>query len=1346
MCQVRQFEEGLKGSWHSGVVIGYEKSNRIIEYTNLLTEDGSSKLIESITVSPIVEGLNAPGNAKYYRGNIRPSPPDSSIQVSELCYKLCVDAFVDDAWWEGLIFDREEGSEERLVFFPDQGDQQRINVNHLRITQDWDEVSGNWCPRGNWFFLELLEKIELEGSLPVSVRQIWYDVRTSVGFSHGILEWTCGERSLWSKLVLEAIQENINAALGLALSATDFVAEEDFAVPKSKKRRKINKSQVSASGADLGDQTEASSLQRLDECIHQHKQACKPPLAFLSEFHAAPLKPALDCRSEDAVVLHMEDHLSERIGDSYQERENGRNFHPAAREDDTSEAVNRGTHGKCASQGVVCQGLVGNRLISKQKKGHQTLSDFLLACRNDAFGLTRSKVRLEAKQLLLSAGWVFGSAQCNPCRMHYDSPSGQRFYSFAKACKAWQEEKEAGAVQDTMNGHGGENNHIHDDGGVAAGINSSFSENKAPKALKTKRSWQCWGRELLSRAKFSSQAVIDYCALHSAEKKPDRKKVKVSASDKACASLKAKLHLLALGWKIEYRESDICIRIRYISPSGKRYDHLMKACVDSMQQDVNGQNSKNDDVTVAKFLPKPVYVSQGPPRRSPRIEKMKLREEQSSYALDSFSANQDSRNIGMHQGEVRGSRNDHGIVAKVNPEQTYFSQGPLQRSTQLEKIKFREEQSSCAVDLFSANQDSMNNGMCRDVSLLSNEIILIPDGGSISSAGRLFSPETLEEQQHKGDCFPLCRENLKIRLTKPNDLQAVRKNSKCGLKKRKHEQVRTVLSWLIDNGAVCPKQKVFYMNNEDRHVMAEGRITLKGIRCKCCKKVYGLTGFAVHAGGTNDKSAANIFLKDGKSLLQCQTQLVRGKKLKSLRQDPCVRIKSDYSHYKSDDICSICHYGGKLILCDHCPSSFHLSCIGLKGVPEGRWSCPSCQCGICGQSEFNSDIKQFTSETILYCDQCDCQYHVGCLRKTRLANLGSCPQGNWFCSKKCSQIFVHLQKLLGKSNSTAVEGLSWTILRSRRGNDPDLDTSDIEAMTAQHSKLYVALSVLHECFVPFIEPRTEKDFFTSVLFNRGSKLNRLNFRGFYTLLLERGDEVVSVATVRIFGEKVAEIPLIGTCVKYRRRGMCRLLMTEVEKVLSTLGVERLLVPAVPELLETWTNSFGFTKMTRSNKLNLSEYNFLDFQDTIMCQKLLVKYTTTKTLESREDKSQDGSSSKSNEEMDHEGCNSISEVIEPILPSEDVQVYLLHGEAGTCEELSTYSSLGSDYCPGPAVLIQEAEQIEQSKTMQPVSIGVGASEGSNICGFIEMAPPVVKNEKKTTAIGFEPYVTRAVARR
>lgn len=53
-------------------------------------------------------------------------------------------------------------------------------------------------------------------------------------------------------------------------------------------------------------------------------------------------------------------------------------------------------------------------------------------------------------------------------------------------------------------------------------------------------------------------------------------------------------------------------------------------------------------------------------------------------------------------------------------------------------------------------------------------------------------------------------------------------------------------------------------------------------------------------------------------------------------------------------------------------------------------------------------------------------------------------------------------------------------------------------------------------------------------------------------------------------------------------------------------MERLVLPAVPSMLNTWITSFGFSQMTTSERLQFLEYSFLDFQDSIMCQKLLVK--------------------------------------------------------------------------------------------------------------------------------------------
>nr|XP_011461842.1 PREDICTED: uncharacterized protein LOC101308072 [Fragaria vesca subsp. vesca] len=133
-----------------------------------------------------------------------------------------------------------------------------------------------------------------------------------------------------------------------------------------------------------------------------------------------------------------------------------------------------------------------------------------------------------------------------------------------------------------------------------------------------------------------------------------------------------------------------------------------------------------------------------------------------------------------------------------------------------------------------------------------------------------------------------------------------------------------------------------------------------------------------------------------------------------------------------------------------------------------------------------------------------------------------------------------------------------------------------------------------------------RDLAEDIIFSRGSNLSRLNFQGFYTSLLERNDELITADTVRIHGEKVTEVPLVATRFQYRRQGMCRVLINLLEKMLMDLGVERLVLPAVPSVLNTWTTAFGFSRMTKSERLQFLDHTFLDFQDTIMCQKLLMK--------------------------------------------------------------------------------------------------------------------------------------------
>ncbi|CAH8360526.1 unnamed protein product [Eruca vesicaria subsp. sativa] len=320
--------------------------------------------------------------------------------------------------------------------------------------------------------------------------------------------------------------------------------------------------------------------------------------------------------------------------------------------------------------------------------------------------------------------------------------------------------------------------------------------------------------------------------------------------------------------------------------------------------------------------------------------------------------------------------------------------------------------------------------------------------------------------------------------------------------------------------------------------------------------------------------------------LDCQVEAYKTRK----KAQPPNLLKIKLRQWENDIVCSVCHYGGKLILCDGCPSAFHANCLGLEDVPDGDWFCASCCCDACGQFIAKNTSKDAKEEKLISCMQCERKYHPSCLHYDGdgdsfdkfLAEM-------WFCSRDCEEIRKSISHTLGT------------------------DASEIEAVAETHCKLSVALDVMHELFEPVKRRHSGGDLAEDVIFSRWSKYKRLNFSGFYTALLERNDELVTVSTN--FGKKVAEIPFIGTRFQHRQRGMCRVFMNELEKVLIDLGVERLVLPAVPCVLDTWTNSFGFSKVTIPEKKDFLRFTFLEFGRTILCQKILIKSSVSHPLPS-----------------------------------------------------------------------------------------------------------------------------------
>ncbi|CAN1307966.1 Increased DNA methylation 1 [Linum perenne] len=377
-----------------------------------------------------------------------------------------------------------------------------------------------------------------------------------------------------------------------------------------------------------------------------------------------------------------------------------------------------------------------------------------------------------------------------------------------------------------------------------------------------------------------------------------------------------------------------------------------------------------------------------------------------------------------------------------------------------------------------------------------------------------------------------------------------------------------------------------------------------GILCHCCNSEVSPSTFEVHAGwATRKKPYSYIYTSNGVSLHELALSLSKSRK---------------YSAKDNDDLCIVCADGGNLVLCDGCPRAFHKGCASLPSIPRGDWYCHYCESMFEKErfAEQNPDavaagripgvdpIEEITQRCMRIVKNIEAELS-GCVLcrghdfsrsgfgpRTIILCDQELPEGEWFCCSECSTIHSSLQNLL----TCGGEKLSDSHLNAIKSKDAENGSGTGEnidvrwrlvsgKVSAPENKLLLsqALAIFQECFDPIVDITTGRDLIPLMVY---------------------GSLVVSAGMLRVFGQEVAELPLVATSKTNHGKGYFQLLFSCIEHLLAILNVPNLVLPAAHEAESIWTTKFGFERI-HSDQLNVYRKNccqIVCFEGTSMLHK------------------------------------------------------------------------------------------------------------------------------------------------
>ncbi|CAL9123456.1 unnamed protein product [Musa textilis] len=398
-----------------------------------------------------------------------------------------------------------------------------------------------------------------------------------------------------------------------------------------------------------------------------------------------------------------------------------------------------------------------------------------------------------------------------------------------------------------------------------------------------------------------------------------------------------------------------------------------------------------------------------------------------------------------------------------------------------------------------------------------------------------------------------------------------------------------------------------------------------GLICDCCNLEMSPSQFEAHAGFCKRRQPyRHIYTSDGITLHELSIALFNSRNLTS----SCSEVS-----------CTICGTGGELVSCDGCTKSFHTVCLELQSVPDSGWYCSCCMdlrvrsgsaipssgairsdklrsrlilkaetdqllcCTLCKDSSFILNV--FDAKTIIFCAQCEREYHIGCLKYHGVCDLKEVPmECNWFCCEDCDVIHASLQKLVNHGdNFVPYRLLSMLKRNSSVGEFADDREADIhwQILSGKYVRddllFHKIIGLFHEAFDPIVEGGQD---LLSAMVHAEDVAGKL-LGGVYCTIITVKSVIISAGLFRVFGRNVAELPLVATHEKYRGKGYFRVLFSLVERVLYHLEVDHLIVPASKEVQSLWRDKLGFVEMAEE-RAHLKDYPLMMFETTTMLEK------------------------------------------------------------------------------------------------------------------------------------------------